>query len=68
MFNGIIEKCYSYKMIELGGWMDDLQFFMSFLTVFQSYQDDVRVLNERLVPWNLVYGGKISSRARTWDR
>ena len=36
------------------GWMTcDLT---SFLTVFHSYQDDEKLINERLCAWNLVYG------------
>ena len=32
--------------------------FMSMLTVFQSYQDDIRVTMKGSVLWNLVYGWK----------
>ena len=30
--------------------------FMSSLTVFQSYQDDVRMIMKGCVQWNFVYG------------
>ena len=33
--------------------------FTSFSTVFQSYQDDVRVMMKGCVQWNLVYGWKV---------
>ena len=42
---------YMYKM---DGWMTCD--FTSFLTVFQSYQDDVRMIMKGCVQWNSVYG------------
>ena len=30
--------------------------FTSFLTVFQSYQDDVRMMMKGCVQWNSIYG------------
>ena len=39
---------------EMDGWMTcDFTFF---LTVFQSYQDDVRMIMKGCVQWNSVYG------------
>ena len=38
----------------LDGWMNCD--FTSFLTVFQSYQDDVRMIMKGCVQWNSVYG------------
>ena len=38
------------------GWMDDLRFYVPFLTVFQSYQDDVWMIMKGCVQWNSVYG------------
>ena len=36
--------------------------FTSFLTVFQSYEDDVRMIMKSCVQWNFVYGcGDITS-------
>ena len=32
--------------------------FISFSTMFQSYQDNGRVIMKGCVPWNLMYGGK----------
>ena len=40
--------------IQVDGWMTCN--FMSFLTVFQSYQDDVRMIMKGCVQWNSVYG------------
>ena len=44
----------------MDGWMDYLR-FMSFLTVFQSYQDDVRMIVKRCVQWNSVHGREDST-------
>ena len=38
----------------MGGWMTCD--FTSFLTVFQSYQDDVRMIMKGCVQWNSIYG------------
>ena len=40
------------------GWMDRWMpcDFTSFSTVFQSYQDDVRMIMKGCVQWNFVYG------------
>ena len=38
----------------MDGWMTCG--FTSFLTVFQSYQDDVRMIMKGCVQWNSVYG------------
>ena len=40
--------------LELYGWMTCD--FASFLTVFQSYQDDIRMTMKGCVQWNSVYG------------
>ena len=37
----------------MDGWM--ICDFTSFLTVFQSYQDDVRMIMKGCVQWNSVY-------------
>ena len=37
--------------------MDDC-YFTSFLTVFESYQDDWKVIMRGCVQWNLVYSWK----------
>ena len=39
----------------MDGWMYDLR-FMSFSKVFQSYQDDGRLIMKGCVQWNSVYG------------
>ena len=43
--------------------------FISFSTVFQSYQDDGWMIMEGCVQWSLVYGWEdfASSRAQTWN-
>ena len=55
-FNGLntfgIRKICSRQGID--GWMT--RDFTSFLTVFQSYQDDVRMIVKGCVQWNSVYG------------
>ena len=40
------------------GWMDGCIFcdFISFSTVFQSYQDDARMIMKGSEQWNTVYG------------
>ena len=40
--------------IQVDGWMTCD--FTSFLTVFQSYQDDVRMIMKGCVQWNSIYG------------
>ena len=39
----------------MDGWMDGLQFYI-LLTLFQSYQDDGRLIMHGCVQWNSVYG------------
>ena len=41
-------------IFQMDGWMTCD--FTSFLTVFQSYQDDVRMIMKGYVQWNSVYG------------
>ena len=43
-----------YCGIEMDGWMTCD--FTSFLTAFQSYQDDVWMIMKGCVQWNSVYG------------
>ena len=50
------------KRICLKRWMNELQ-FTSFLTVFQSHQDDGRMIMKRCMQWNPVTVEKISVRA-----
>ena len=52
---------------EMDGWMTCD--FISFSTVFQSYQDDGWMIMKGCVQWSLVYGWEdfASSRARTWN-
>ena len=40
------------------GWMDGWMTcdFTFFLTVFQSYQDDVLMIMKSCMQWNVVYG------------
>ena len=38
-------------MMSMDGWMDDLRFYV-LPTVFQSYQDDGRMIMEGCVQWN----------------
>ena len=45
----------SYILSKRDKWMDDLRFYV-LLTVFQSYQDDVRTIIKGFVQWNSVYG------------
>ena len=40
----------------MDGLMDDD--FMSFSTVFQSYQDNSKMIMKGYVQWNLIYGWK----------
>ena len=40
--------------VTLDGWMTCV--FTSFSTVFQTYQDDVRLIMKGCVQWNSVYG------------
>ena len=47
------ERQISYKVRWMDGWM--ICDFTSFLTVFQSYQDDVRMIMKGCVQWNSVY-------------
>ena len=51
----------------MDGWMT--RDFISFSTVFQSYQDDGWMIMKGCVQWSLVYGWEdfASSRARTWN-
>ena len=51
----------------MDGWMTCD--FTSFLTVFQSYQDDVWMIMKGCVQWNSVYGWEdfTSSEDRTWS-
>ena len=43
-------------VLEMGGWVTSA--FTSFLTVFQSYRDDVRMIMKGCVQWNSVYGSE----------
>ena len=43
--------------------MRDLRFYV-FSTVFQSYQDDGRVIMKSCAPWNHVYDWKVLSLER----
>ena len=45
---------HKYKNTKMDGWMTCN--FTSFLTVFQSYQDDVWMIMKGCVQWNSVYG------------
>ena len=56
------------RYLPMEGWMTCNS--SSFLTVFQSYQDDVRVIMKGYAQWSLVSCWKISasSGARTRDR
>ena len=47
--------------------MDDTR-FTPFLTVFQLYQDDERVIIKGCVKWNLFAFGKISASGRSQTR
>ena len=51
----------------MDGWMTC--YFTSFLTVFQSYQDDVGTITKGCVQWNSIYGWEdfTSSEDRTWS-
>ena len=40
--------------------------FTSFLTVFQSYQDDVRMIMKGCVPWNSIYGSHTRNALYKW--
>ena len=66
-----ILKVYIFTLTELG-WMDGWMTcdVTSFLTVFQSYQDDGRMIMEGCMQWNLVYGWEdfASSGDRIQDR
>ena len=44
--------------------------FTYFSTVFQSYQDNERMIMKGCMQWNLIWsrGDFVSSRARTWER
>ena len=46
------------RVIVVKGWMDGWMTcdFTSFLTVFQSYQDDGWMIMKGCVQWNSVYG------------
>ena len=45
---------WNVNKVRMDGWMTCD--FTSFLTVFQSYQDDVRMIMIGCVQWNSVYG------------
>ena len=60
------QRCISViSKRKMAGWMDGWMTcdFMSFLTVFRSYQDDGRMIMKGCVQWNPVYDKKISPRA-----
>ena len=44
---------FLYGNSSLVGWIDE-----SFLTVFQSYEENVRVIMKGCMQWNLVYSWK----------
>ena len=46
--------CHDLFYITVDGWMTCA--FTSFLTVFQSHQDDVWMIMKGCVQWNSVYG------------
>ena len=49
-----MSRVYDEVFIVNGMMLDAI--LMSFLTVFQSYQDAVRVIMKGCVQWNSVYG------------
>ena len=49
-----MSRVYGVSFIVNGMMLDAI--LMSFLTVFQSYQDAVRVIMKCCVQWNSVYG------------
>ena len=49
-----MSRVYGVSFIANGMMLDAI--LMSFLTVFQSYQDAVRVIMKGCVQWNSVYG------------
>ena len=49
----------------IDGWMDDIRFYV-LLTVFQSYQDDGRLIMKGYVQWNSVT--RVIKRTRYHDK
>ena len=46
--------CNNHQAMGMDGWM--ICDFTSFSTVFQSYQDDERLIMKGCVQWSSVYG------------
>ena len=51
-------------LLKMAGWMDDLQFYI-LLTVFQSYQDDEKVIMKAVCNGTSFTIGKIFLLSRT---